>query len=258
MGLDVAVFGAVFLFGLVGFYRGAARQIAKLVAMVAGLIVAQLGSPLLAPHLPGSLGGVFIPQKTGATLLLFFATSTILTAALAVVLRGFFHGDNLQRKKMDRWFGLVLGSATASVIAYVALCGLASFQAHSAPAGWRPALLETSRTYNAARAHNAFYGKGLDAAEQLLASLQHSVATGKLLPSGSLASGRGATPSGSGIAALPGFSALTENPKFREILSRPHMQKTVQEGDPREVLKKLLEETHKDREAELERITRTQ
>jgi hypothetical protein len=57
------------------------------------------------------------------------------------------------------------------------------------------------------------------------------------------------------IQSRRAFEVLKNEPKFKEILNRPSMKGVVEKGDPREVLKKLLEEMQKDRQRELENAT---
>jgi len=226
MGLDLALLFVFLTVCLFGAYRGAVRQVSKILAMGLSFALAQVCWPWLAPRLPSSVGPVFVPQKTLAILLVCGVGTLLLPWMLRGFLQHYLGPPDLFRQRLDRWAGFALGGLFAASIGYAALCSIASFQAYTAP-HLRVEALEQSHAYQWARTNNVFYGHGLDEMDRLW-----SVST---------------------LEQTPGFSALRESPRFREILDRPETRELIARGDLPQLIKRLLEQTHQEREAELER-----
>jgi uncharacterized membrane protein required for colicin V production len=245
LAVDLWLYAIVMGWGLFGALRGAARQVAKLMALLVSGVIAFLAAPFLAPKLPASLNGIYIPQMTAATLVIYVLCAALLSFLFQTMLRRFSRGDDLHRRRMDRILGLVLGCAVAASVEYIALCTLASYDGYSATSGWRPKVLDTSVAYAWARTNNAFYGRGLERAERLMVALR---STGPVAPQAPV-----------GLAfleQLPGGSALLENPRFREILASPQLRTALESRDPKQILQRLLEETQRAHERDVERATR--
>jgi hypothetical protein len=238
--LDLLLMCFVGGLALWGWIRGALRQVAQLLAMVLAAFLARPLTPFIAPH----LGELPIARETAAPMLCFIGVLLVSGVALHFVLRKLFIGDDLQRTKLDRAAGLVLGGAKGFLLSLVGLSLLRLFAEDPAvPSGPVAAVTSTSRAFAAAQPLN------LPEADPSAVILTQLTAA-SVLP--------GATPSEgtSQPSANPILAMLKDNPKYREILKRPSLKAVVERGNPQEILKVLLEETHKDRERDAERASR--
>jgi uncharacterized membrane protein required for colicin V production len=210
----------------VGAIRGAARQVAQLIALVLTAICVQPLSRLLAANLHYFPGVIARHREAVATFWVFFGIYFGAGALLQFLLRRFLPQNDLHRHGIDRILGLVLCGVKFAAVAYVVLCLLVLARANL------PARIDAldertrySAVYRAAGTYNLFQSDA-----ELLSEL-------------GLGSGWKLAPQ---IQGTPVYEALTSDPKFKEILARPSMAATLERGDAREVLRRLLEETRRE------------
>src|SRR5215468_4702332 len=106
----------------VGAIRGAARQVAQLIALVLTAVCVQPLSRLLAANLHYFPGMVARHREAVATFWVFFGIYFGAGALLQFLLRRFLPQNDLHRHGIDRILGLVLCGVKFAAVAYVVLC----------------------------------------------------------------------------------------------------------------------------------------
>ena len=120
--VDLSLLAVLALSVVVGLWRGLVFELMSLVGWVVAYIAAQVGSPLLAPHLPVGLPGSALQQ--GAAFALTFLAALIVWAILARLVRLLVHATPLTfiDRVLGAGFGLLRGAvlllAVATVVAF--------------------------------------------------------------------------------------------------------------------------------------------
>jgi len=234
MVLDFVIVTVLLASALVGALRGIARQIAQLISVYGAFLAAQPLREMLQPRLPAWVATYGWSQPEVALVSCFVAGWLLLSFLSGEVVRRFLAGDDLHRIRVDRILGSVFSTVRAAVVLYLVVA-IASAARGSLRSPFLDSAFESSTAYALVHRHNLF-----ETDSRLLADLGVPQPGFSLLPR---------------IQSRRAFEALKNEPKFKEILNRPSMKSVVEKGDPREVLKKLLEETQKDRQRELENAT---
>jgi membrane protein required for colicin V production len=172
---DLIVLGLLAVSGIVGFMRGAVREIAALVALVAAAALAIFGLPLSAPIVrevikPGWLG-------TAAALILVFLATYILLRLLGGALAKRVHGADVLGA-LDRSVGLAIGLGRGLVV----LGALFLMFNAATPTDLRPKWITEATTWplasNMGRLLQALAPQGLDVAGRLKPAFDRAVRDG--------------------------------------------------------------------------------
>jgi membrane protein required for colicin V production len=220
--LDIVLGIAIVFSFLIGALRGAARQIAQLVAIAVAYVGAHPLGMIVQQKLPRSLHLFVVPESELATVISFLALWLALTVCFGALLRWRFAGDDLRRWRWDRLAGAGLSGLRMGVSLYLALCVVGLMQRELRI---RSVWLDRSAFYSAASRYNVFTASG-----QLIASLQKSPHA-NLLPK---------------LKEAQALELIRASPEFKEILSRPQLQEVLNRGDPKEIIKRVLEESARD------------
>lgn len=172
---DFIVLGLLAMSGIVGFMRGAVREIFALVALVGAAALAIFGLPLSGPIVrevikPGWLG-------TAAALILVFLATYVLLRLLGGALSRKVHGADALGA-LDRSVGLAIGLGRGLVV----LGALFLMFNAATPADLRPKWITGATTWplasNMARLLTALAPQGLDIAGRLKPAFDRAVRDG--------------------------------------------------------------------------------
>jgi len=234
MALDFVIVAVLLICAVVGALRGIARQIAQLISVYGAYLAAQPLREMLQPRLPAWLATYWESEPELALVSCFVAGWLLLGFLFSEVVRRFLAGDDLHRIRVDRILGCVFSTVRTAVVLYLVLAMVTAARG-SLRIPFLDRTLESSTAYALVQRNNLF-----ETDSRLLADLGVPQPGFSLLPK---------------IQSWKAYEALKNEPRFKEILTRPSMKGVVEKGDPREVLKKVLEEAQKDRQRELENAT---
>ncbi len=198
MNLDLAVFGVVAVFGLLGLISGLIRQVSHWVALVAAYLLSQPISAALTPAAAAKFGWPAGLVQVGLSSLVFTGV-LIVGALLCQILLGKILGG-VTGPAVNRGGGLILGAAKAAAVCYVLLSAVLFFEK---PLGdFLPSArsaLKTSEVADVIRRRNLFTKvrlPALDNVTKLLAAAKDPKAVKK----------------------------LREDPKLKELMSDPRLK----------------------------------
>ncbi|MBI5548731.1 MAG: CvpA family protein [Deltaproteobacteria bacterium] len=212
MKIDLAVLALVLLFGGLGLFTGALRQVAHVAGLVAGWYAARPLALLAGPGIARELGYPLLLTTIGCSFVGFFLvyllTYLLLRFALSRIL------PEGERSGLNRLGGFALGVAKGAVIAFVLLCGLAVLDKHIA-ARWDRWRTETTASIalSIARHHNLF------ASLPAVASLERLIQAGRD-PKAAAA-----------MSEDPELKSLARDPRMRTLLDDAGIRQALQEGD---------------------------
>lgn len=129
MGVDLLVAGAVLVFALLGAVTGALVQLARLAAVVAGVVLAKPLGSWIAPLL-GSLGLSGRAAAWAGTALSFVAIYLVFHLGGRGIAR--LLAEDRELRALDRAVGGLLGAAKAMVVVWVILSAVLLLE-HAAP-----------------------------------------------------------------------------------------------------------------------------
>ena len=232
MSLDLWSLVAVAVFALLGLWRGAARQIASLVALVCASIASRPLSEAIGPWWAGQQPGLSLSSAA----LLSFAISFVLVALLAYAMVLFsFRPERKETTEQNqtlsrlsgignRSLGLCLGALKGSLLVWLllSLTALITQELHWLPFRL-PWSLDDSRVYAFVKQHNALNQKQWEKllALQQLAELPPYAA--HLLPMGS-------------PGQLP-TSVSQELDKLKKLFDKPELHDALQKKQFNTLLK---------------------
>ena len=129
--LDWALLAVLLLSVVVGLMRGFVFECLSLVGWIVAWFAAQWGSPMLAPHLPGTAGSAL---NQGLAFALTFVAALIVWSLLARLIRMLIHATplSLPDRLLGAGFGLLRGAVLLLVVATVV-----AFTPASQSQGWR-------------------------------------------------------------------------------------------------------------------------
>jgi len=217
--IDLLILGAILIFGLLGAATGAAQQIAQLAGLVAAYLCARPLGRWAGPHLAHALQ---MPQLFGvlaATLLVFIvvlvATRIVVTAAL----RRLMAGKDPKERGLDRTLGLALGALKVAAISYVLVSALVFAEENVVVAGKRLGISPRgSWAFRIARSYNLFEMTQFAPVNDFIAvtrALEHP-----------------------GTARdNPALKAIREDPRFRKAMADERVQRALETGDYRALLR---------------------
>jgi uncharacterized membrane protein required for colicin V production len=234
MALDFLIVVVLLICALVGALRGFARQIAQLISVYGAYLAAQPLREMLQPQLPPWMATYWESEPEVALVTSFVAGWLLLSLLFGEVVRRFLAGDDLHRIRLDRILGSVFSTVRAAVVLYL-IVAMVTAARGSLQIPFLERAFRYSTAYALVQRHNVF-----ETDSTILADLGVAQPAFSPLPR---------------IQSWRAFETLKTQPRFKEILNRPSMKAVVEKGDPREVLKKLLEEVQNDRQRDLENAT---
>lgn len=214
MKLDLWLLGVVGLFGLMGAFSGALRQVAQWAGLAAAYLLAKPLAAALGPALAPRLGawGAFAPLGAAAASMpaVYLAVGTLCRLALArLVPAG-------EKTRADRAAGLAMGAAKGGALVFVLLSVLVSFEEPLAKAGLDLEKQTRGSTAVAfARRRDLFASlkvPALDSAKRLAAARADPAAALALLED-------------------PKIKAALSDPRLKALTSDPALQKALRAGD---------------------------
>lgn len=156
--IDNVVLGVLLVAGILGALRGAAHQLAYLVAMV----TAYFGGPFLAvpleSYLPATVLNIRLPEPGAAKMVSFLILLIILRMILRLIFKHWLVGESSGRKTADRVLGFFFGAMKMGLVAYVILA-FAVLMRRQIPAfrtGSVAVAMNKSSAFNFVRQHNLF------------------------------------------------------------------------------------------------------
>lgn len=153
--IDLTVLLFALLIGLIGFFSGAIRQIANLLGLLAAYFAARPLGAKISPILAEMTGLPLFFLTLASCLLAFFVVYGLAYLLMRMVLKRCLPDG--ERGIVNRVFGLAIGIAKASLIAFVLLSGLVLIESAVATL-WERFAEETriSRAYDFARKNSLF------------------------------------------------------------------------------------------------------
>jgi membrane protein required for colicin V production len=219
--LDLVILGLALVFALWGFFSGAARQIAALIAGVLAWVAAspagQFFGPVFAKHLATSaFVGVVL-----ATLAAFVVVLIAVQVVATLVIRRLLAGRDPNSRTLDRLLGFVLGGGKVLIVVYVALCAMSFLEQNVSIMGKRLAFTpKDSQLMGLVRRYNLL--------EQQQFSGAHDLVKVAGLAKDPKAQQR--------LKDNPDFAALAKDPRFAKALNTAGMQRALETGDIRGLL----------------------
>ena len=218
MTLDLVILGLALVFALWGFFSGAARQIAALLAGVlawaAAGPVGQFYGPVFAKRLTTSaFVGVVL-----ATLAAFVVVLIVVQIVATLVIRRIFAGRDPGSRSLDRVLGFVMGGGKVLAVVYVALCAMSFLESNVSIMGKKLAFTpKDSQLMGFVRRYNLLEQRQFSGAHDLMrvAQLSKDPKTQQRLKDD------------------PDFLALSKDPRFSKVLNAAAMQKALETGDIR-------------------------
>jgi len=216
--LDLVILGLTLVFALWGFFSGAARQLAALLAGVlawaAAGPVGQFYGPVFAKRLVTSaFVGVVL-----ATLATFVVVLILVQIVATLILRRIFAGRDPESRTVDRVLGFLLGGAKVLAVVYVALCAMSFLEQNVSIMGKKLAFTpKDSQLMGLVRQYNLLEQRQFSGAHDLIRVAQLSKD-----PRGQQR-----------LKEDPDFQALLKDPRFAKALNTGAMQKALETGDIR-------------------------
>ena len=216
MTLDGFLVGLVLLFAVFGFFTGAARQVASLIAAAAAYVFSRPLGVMFGPKISAYTHGPALFGVLAATLLAFVLVLISVRFLLTAILRRILRGKGHEHPGIDRLLGFLFGGLKVAVIAYVMLSALAFVQDNVSVAGKKLGISpESSQAFQLARQYNLFANTQFAPVKDLVtvAEALHDPVKAEQLRQD------------------PAFKKLMEDPRFKAALQNPAMSEAVQNGD---------------------------
>jgi membrane protein required for colicin V production len=154
---DAVILSLVFFFASWGAVTGAARQIAQLVSIGAGVLVSSFLTEPIAPSASRILNisptlGFFLTQCV-----LFIGTVFLIRFSLTGLLQRALSSNDAKSRAPDRWLGFLLGGMKAAAVCYAVVSAIVFVQENVHLRGLRlETLSRKSYSYRWVKAHNLF------------------------------------------------------------------------------------------------------
>lgn len=221
MTLDLVILGLAAIFALWGFFSGAARQIAALIAGVLAWLAASPAGQFFGPIFSKRLATSAFAGVVLATLASFVIVLIVVQVVATLVIRRILAGRDPSSRTLDRLLGFVLGGGKVLIVVYVALCAMSFFEQNVQIMGKRLAFTpKDSQLMELVRRYNLL--------EQVQFSGAHDLVKVAGLSKDPKAQQR--------LKDNADFAALTKDPRFSKVLNTAAMQRALETGDIRGLL----------------------
>jgi membrane protein required for colicin V production len=220
--LDLVLLGLVLFFAVVGAFAGAAKQIAQLVALAAAYVCSRPLGTFLGPKAAEALHSPLIVGTVAATLGVFILVLVIVRYALTQLIRRLLAGRDPHDRSVDRGLGFFLGGLKVALIIYVIVCALTFIEENVTIAGKKVGLSpKDSVIFSLARRYNVFEMTQFSAVQDLV-----RVAKASNDPK-----------SAEKLKSDPAYLALKKDPRFGKALDEQAMQRAIETGDYKALLR---------------------
>lgn len=221
MTLDFVILGVALFFALWGFFSGAAKQIATLLAGVVAWAAAGPAGRALGPLMSQKLSTSAMVGTVLATLAAFALVLLVVQVLATWIIRRVLAGRDPSSRTLDRLFGFVLGGGKVLAVMYVALCAMSFLEKNVSIAGRQLAFTpKDSQLMVFVRQYNLLEQRQFPGADELL-----RVARRAKDPK-----------SQAKLKGEPGWEQLAKDPRFSRVLTTAAMQKALETGDVRALL----------------------
>jgi membrane protein required for colicin V production len=217
--IDLIILGAILIFGLLGAVAGAAQQIAQLAGLVAAYLCAR---PLGRWGGPNLAHAMQVPELFGvlaATLVVFIVVLVATRIVLAAALRRLMARKDPKDRGLDRTLGLALGALKVAAISYVLVSALVFAEENVVVAGKRLGVSpKDSWAFRLARSYNLFEMTQFAPVNDFVAVTRALERPGA-------------------VRDNPALKAVREDPRFRKALADEQVQRALEAGDYRALLR---------------------
>lgn len=220
---DLLILSLVVVFAVVGSFTGASQQIAQMVALGVGYLCAGPLGAALGPRFAAALHLPIILGVLALTLILFILVMACVRLMLTRLLRRMLSKDGEGSRRLDGGLGFALGGLKVLVLAYVIVSALSFVEDNVSLAGNRLGLSpKDSVCFALARKYNLF----------------EIVQYGPVKDLVGIARALGDPSRAERLRKDPAFRALNQDPRFRQSLSDEAMQRAIETGDYRALLRR--------------------
>ncbi|MCU0696412.1 MAG: CvpA family protein [Myxococcaceae bacterium] len=221
MTLDLVILGAALFFALWGFFSGAAKQVATLLAGFVAWMVAGPAGQAFGPLVTKKLATSAMVGTVLATLAAFALALLVVQVAATWLIRRILAGRDPSSRTLDRLLGFVLGGGKVLAVMYVALCAMSFLEKNVSVLGRQLAFTpKDSQLMAFVRQYNLLEQRQFAGADQLLSAARRSK-----------------DPKTQGqLKADPAWAQLSKDPRFARLLNTAAMQKALETGDVRALL----------------------
>lgn len=214
MNLDYALLLIVGVFALWGAFTGFARQLASVVAAIAGWFAAKPTGEVWAPVFVKATGWSEKLSTLATTVITFIVIYLLVRWLVTTVVRRVLAGKDPDNRTLDRVLGFIASGAKIFGLVWVALSALAYVEKHVSIQGRRPfSLPSDSRAVKWVRENNLFDYLGTTV-EPSLPKLLEGISVRDAVS----------------LQKNPHFIALRKNPLFMPLLNDSKVQSAVEKG----------------------------
>ncbi len=211
MNIDLLVLGLVAFFAIVGAFSGAAKQISRLVAVIAAGALSRLTGPMAGPMLAAELQTSQTVGIVIASLVIFFVGFLLIRYLVHAIVLRILAGKEMKDRGLDRALGFFLGGLRMGAIAWFVLCAISFLEDNVSIAGKRLQLApKGSVLFSIARNHNLFAMAAIPGMDDLVAAAKKT--------------------------NTPQYTALKKDPRFRKAVDDDAVRRALETGDYRELM----------------------
>ncbi|MCA3011494.1 MAG: CvpA family protein [Myxococcaceae bacterium] len=221
MTLDLVILGLTCFFALWGFFSGAAKQLATLLAGAVAWGSAGPAGQQLGPLLTRKLSTSALVGTVLATLAAFAVVLLVVQLATTWLLRRLLAGRDPSSRTLDRVLGFALGGGKVLAVLYVALCAMSFLEKNVSILG-RPLAFtpKDSQAMTLVHRYNLLERRQFSGARELV-----RVARLSKDPKAQAQ-----------LKADPAWSQLSKDPRFTKVLNGAATQRALETGDMRALL----------------------
>lgn len=221
MTLDLVIFGLALVFAFWGFFSGAARQVAAVLAGVLAWMAAGPAGQFFGPVVTRRLETSALVGVVLASLAAFVVVLIAVQVVGTLVIRRILAGRNPDSRTLDRVLGFLLGGGKVLAVVYVALCAMSFLEQNVSIMGRKLAFTpKDSQLMGLVRRYNLLEYQQFSGAQELLRVAQLSKDPKRQQR----------------LKEDPDFAALAKDPRFSRIINTGAMQRALETGDIRGLL----------------------
>jgi membrane protein required for colicin V production len=219
--LDLVILGLALFFALWGFFSGAAKQVATLLAGVVAWLVAGPAGQAFGPFVTKKLATSAMVGTVLATLAAFALVLLVVQVVATWLLRRLLAGRDPTSRTLDRLLGFLLGGGKVLAVMYVALCAMSFLEKNVSIMGRQLAFTpKDSQLMALVRQYNLLEQRQFPGADELLRVARRSKDPKTQAQ----------------LKADPVWAQLAKDPRFTKVLNTAAMQKALETGDVRALL----------------------